>query len=99
VAVASPCAHSIAICEAPISVEWMLHVTSTNAFPSFTSASPSAAESPRGSESFCEMILSRFKLFMFASDEMTAMNMSSPSVVLPRLTTCTRGDCLSSSLK
>jgi len=91
-AVASACAHSIAICEAPISVEWMLHVTSRTSLPSFSSRSASAFERPRGSASLFAISRMRLTFLMFSSEEMTAMNMSSPSVVLPRTWMSTRGE-------
>ena len=98
-AVASACAHSIAICEAPISVAWMLQVTSRTTLPSCTSASASEAESPRGSAIRRAISCSRFWFAMFSSDEMAARNSSSPSVVLPRISSSTRGEAASSALK
>src|SRR5207249_105908 len=83
----------------PISVEWMLHVTSTNDLPSLTRAFTPASESPRGSESFFAISFKRGRFLMFASDEITAMIMSSPSVVLPKFSTSIRGESLSSSAK
>ena len=92
VAVASAWAHSIAICEAPISVEWMLQVMSRTSLPSFWSFCASASESPRGSARRREISRMRAAFWMLASEEMTAMNMSSPSVVLPRTSMSTRGE-------
>jgi len=94
-AVASACAHSMAIWLEAISVEWMLQVTRTIAFPSRASRSPSASESPRGSASRFAVCLIRSLFRMFSSEEMTAMTISSPSVVLPRTSTSTRGEAAS----
>ena len=98
-AVASACAHSIAICEAPISLAWMLQVMNRNTFPSRTSASVSASDRPRGSAILRAISCSRFLFAMFFSEEIAARNRSSPSVVLPSTSSSTRGDAASSALK
>ena len=98
-AVASACAHSMAICDAPISVEWMLQVMKRKTFPSRTSASVSASVNPRGSAILRAISWRRFLFARFASDEIAARKRSSPSVVLPRTSTSTRGEAASSALK
>ena len=89
----------MAICDAPISVEWMLQVMKRKTFPSRTSASDSASVSPRGSAILRAISWRRFLFARFASDEIAARKRSSPSVVWPRISTSTRADAVSSALK
>jgi len=58
-----------------------------------------ASESPRGSAIFRAISWRRSLPAMFASDEIAARKRSSPSVVLPRISTSTRGEAASSALK
>ena len=92
-------AHSIAIWLEAISLEWMLQVTSTMALPLRASASTCASVKPRGSASLRAVSRIESRFFMFASDEMTAMISSSPRVVLPSDSTCTRGELAASARK
>jgi len=82
-----------------ISDEWMLHVTRTMALPSRASCPIWSSFNPRGSASFLAVsrIFSRFR--MFPSEVTTAMMKSSPSVVLPSISTRTRGDAAASARK
>ena len=89
----------VAICVEPISVAWMLQVMSRNARPSSVSAATCASVSPRGSASLAAISLRRGRRAMFASDVITAITMSSPSVLLPSVCICTRGESRSSSAK
>jgi hypothetical protein len=98
-AVARACAHSIAICEAPTSVEWMLQVTKRKTLPSRTSASASASLRPRGSAILRAISWRRFFFARLASDEIAARKRSSPSVVFPRISISTRGEAASRALK
>ncbi len=84
-AVASACAHSIAICLEPISVEWMLQVTRRMALPSRARARICSSDSPAGSASL--LAISRIMVFVpiFTSLGVRAVMISSPSVVLPRV--------------
>jgi hypothetical protein len=91
-AVASACAHSIAIWLDPISVEWMLQVTTTMTLPSRTRRSSSAALRPRGSASRRATVFQRSRSRRFVSEEITAISISSPRVVLPSTSIATRGD-------
>ena len=99
VACARSYAHSIAIWLDAISLEWMLQVTSTTALPLCTSASICASVSPRGSESFFAVSLIRSRLLMFSSEEMMAMIIVSPSVVLPSVSIRTRGELAASAFR
>jgi hypothetical protein len=75
----------MAICDDAISLAWMLQVTSTTAFASPTNRSASASLNPRGSASRLAVALIDSLFLRFASDEMIAMIMSSPSVVFPNV--------------
>ena len=52
----------------------------------------SASDSPRVSESFLAVAWIALMFLWFSSEEIIAMNMSSPSVVLPRTSIFTRGE-------
>jgi hypothetical protein len=97
--VARRCASSIAICDEPISVEWMLHEIITTAGCSLTSRASSAALKPRGSASraCARRISSRRR--RFSGDEMVAITIGRPCVVGPRVSTRTRGDAAASAAK
>ena len=76
-----------------ISVAWMLQVTSTMALPScdqpllLGGIEPARIGQPAGDASSSGRASRRF-----ASEEITAINMSSPRVVFPSTSTATRGE-------